>query len=55
MTYKMPTETSRQTRLETLLQYYLHNLVEDPIDGSPLDEDVIQAITKLKEKYQNND
>ncbi len=40
-------------RLGYLLNYYLDVLVEDPIDGTNLDCDVIDAIKNLQRKYPN--
>lgn len=44
----------RKVRLDRLKSYYLKYLVEDPIDGTSLDCDVLDLIEKLQEKYKND-
>lgn len=46
-------DVTRYTRLEMLKQFFLAILVEDPIDGTVFDLDVLNAIESLKEKYKN--
>lgn len=42
---------TRPERIEAVLQYFLKNLVEDPIDGTAFDCDVIETLDVLKKKY----
>lgn len=44
----------RQLALEKLKDYFLHDLVEDPIDGTGFDCDVLDAINALIDKYKEN-
>jgi hypothetical protein len=44
-------EMTRQDRLDHLLQYYLHYLVEDGQDGTTMDCEIIRLLKKLKMKY----
>jgi hypothetical protein len=41
-------------RLESLKQYYLNTFVEDPIDGSQLDNEILDFIEKLQTKYKQS-
>jgi hypothetical protein len=43
---------TRQERLDDLLKYFFQQAVEDPIDGTPFDSDVMEAIDNLKRKYE---
>jgi len=40
--------------LKMLRKFYLHNLVEDCIDGTCFDKDVLDAIKVLEEKYSKD-
>lgn len=39
--------TTRQQSIEALRQFYLHYLYEDPIDGTPFDAAVMNALRDL--------
>lgn len=43
--------TERQKKIEALKQYYLYELVEDPIDGTIFDCEVLNALEELENKY----
>lgn len=45
------TKYTRYRTLEAVKQYFLHNHVEDPFDGTNFDCDFLNAIESLKEKY----
>jgi hypothetical protein len=51
----VPPQTSRKMKLGRLKQYFLCFIVEDPIDGSRFDLDVLTAIEKLEKQYENDD
>ncbi len=51
---KLHPSTSRKVRLDRLKEYYLHNLVEDPQDGTALDCDILDMIEALQKKYKND-
>lgn len=44
-------EASREDKLRILELYYLKFLVEDPIDGTGFDCDILDAIKELKKRY----
>lgn len=44
----------RINKLRVLKKYFLDNLVEDPIDGTKFDCDVLDALCKLEERYEEN-
>lgn len=44
---------TRSERLKQLKEYFLNNLIEDCIDGTQFDNDVMKAINVLKEKYRD--
>jgi len=53
--HRVSSESSRYDRLENLKQYFLENLVEDPIDGTPFDTDVLRSIETLQNQYNRTD
>jgi hypothetical protein len=47
-------QTHRVERLEQLQQYYLHYLVEDPVDGTRFDSEFLDWIEAQKKKYKDD-
>lgn len=47
--------TKRSERLKQLKEYFLNNFVEDGTDGTRFDDDIINAIKALEEKYRDPD
>ena len=43
---------TRTERLEKLKMHFLNELVEDPINGTLFDCDVLEAIKQLEEKWK---
>lgn len=46
-------DETRVEKLRILEQYFLHHLVDDPMDGSTFDCDVLDAIKLLKARYSD--
>lgn len=46
-------EKTRTERLNLLKQFFLESLVEDPIDGTRFDCDILDAIEIMEKKYKN--
>lgn len=45
--------TTRSQKLKILEEYFLKNIVEDPIDGTNFDCDILNHFKILKNKYKN--
>lgn len=41
-----------EEKVRHLIEYYLKNLVQDPIDGTRFDCDVLDALESLEKKYK---
>lgn len=50
---KARAEMPRRDRIAGLKNFYLYELVEDPIDGTPFDTDVLRALEELERRYIN--
>jgi len=47
------TATARIRRIDILKRFFLKKLVEDPIDGSSFDNDVLNHFNALEKKYRH--
>lgn len=54
MFQRLAPQEKRSVRLEMLKKFYLEYLVEDPIDGTSLDCEVLDIIDALKKKYKDD-
>lgn len=52
MTANSPIWKTQPERLEMLKQHFLQELVEDPIDGSEFDMDVLQTLESLQTRWK---
>jgi hypothetical protein len=46
-----PIHEQRAKKLDTLQYFFTHNLVEDPIDGTPFDCAVLDALAALRKQF----
>lgn len=50
----LPAIKSRQEKLEATKQWFLRNMVEDPIDGTEFDCAVLDAFKFLEQQFATN-
>lgn len=50
---RVSSETTRHERIDILKEFFLENLVEDPIDGTSFDCDVLDTLEAIKERHTN--
>ena len=49
---RLPPDALRNERIRILQDFYLQYLVEDPIDGTSFDCDVLDFFDDLRKKYE---
>jgi hypothetical protein len=51
---RLSPEVHRKERIAWLRRYYLTNLVEDPIDGTMFDCEILDFLRDMEEKHKND-